>query len=202
MCWLYCIFLYCSKYLWCVEHSHSNYIVGTQTYRSSYVINRLSYVIGYALATRRNIYVARIGLCHLIAMSHSRLTWPLLLSRTAIAELRTFHKPCRQCSSVAIIKPQLCLLRIMNGLILYPDYISSHNCVRYTCYGGLLCCRSPDARTRVDVRYARACIHVDCGGLFKHLKSHYCVTFANNFVWPYILFDCFVWRHIYMAKWP
>jgi hypothetical protein len=55
-------------------------------------------------------------------MSQSRLIRPLLLSRTAIAELRTFHMPCRHCSSVAIIEPQLCLLRTLYGLILYLDY--------------------------------------------------------------------------------
>jgi hypothetical protein len=33
--------------------------------------------------------------------------------------------------------------------------------------------RSPDGRTRVDARYARACTRVDCGGLFKPLKLDY-----------------------------
>jgi hypothetical protein len=79
--------------------------------------------------------------------------------------------------------------------------LPSHNC---TCYKGLLCCCCPDGRTHVDARYARACTRMECGGLFKSLKSHYYVTFVNNFVWLYILFDCVVWHHIFIciAKWP
>jgi hypothetical protein len=45
---------------------------------------------GCALATRHSICVVRTWLCHLIAMSHSCLIGPLLLSRTAIAESRIF----------------------------------------------------------------------------------------------------------------
>jgi hypothetical protein len=90
-----------------------------------------------------------------------------------------------------IIEPQLCLLRMLRGLIMYPNYratiapvahvawiyrvpqLPSHNCACCAYYEGLLYCRNPDGRTRVDARYARACTRVDCGGLFKVLKSHY-----------------------------
>jgi hypothetical protein len=55
-------------------------------------------------------------------MSHSRLIEPLPLSRTIIAESCIFCMPCRHCSSVVIIEPQLRLLRMLRGLVLYPDY--------------------------------------------------------------------------------
>jgi hypothetical protein len=55
-------------------------------------------------------------------MSHSRLIGQLPLSQTAIAESRTFRMPCRHCSSVVITEPQLRLLRMLHGLIVYPDY--------------------------------------------------------------------------------
>jgi hypothetical protein len=51
--------------------------------------------------------------------------------------------------------------------------LSSHNCACCAYYEGLLYCRSPDGRTRINVRYTRAYTRVDCGGLFKPLKSHY-----------------------------
>jgi hypothetical protein len=82
--------------------------------------------------------------------------------------------------------------------------LPSNNFACCTYYKRLLCCRSPDGRTRVDARYNRACTRVDCGGLFKPLKSHHNATFVNNFIYLYILFDCVVWHHIfiYIAKWP
>jgi hypothetical protein len=81
--------------------------------------------------------------------------------------------------------------------------LPSHNCACFACYESLLCCDSPDGRTHVDARYARACTRVDCGELFMTLKSHHNTTFVNNFIWLYILFDCVVWHHIfiYIAKW-
>jgi hypothetical protein len=51
--------------------------------------------------------------------------------------------------------------------------LPSHNCACCAYYIGLLYYRSPDGRTRVNARYARACTRVDYGGLFKVLKSHY-----------------------------
>jgi hypothetical protein len=55
-------------------------------------------------------------------MSHSRLIGPLSLSRTAIIESHIFRTPCRHCLSVVIIKPQLRLLRMFHGLVMYPNY--------------------------------------------------------------------------------
>jgi hypothetical protein len=43
---------------------------------------------------------------------------------------------------------------------------------------------------------ARAYTRVDRGELFKPSKVTLCATFINNFVWPYILFDCVVWHYI------
>jgi hypothetical protein len=94
--------------------------VGTQTRRPDYVINRLS--IGCALATRRSICVVRTWLRHVIAMSRSLLIGSLLLSQTAIVESRIFRMPCRHYLSAVIIEPQLRLLCMLRGLIVYPYY--------------------------------------------------------------------------------
>jgi hypothetical protein len=77
---------------------------------------------GCALATRRGICVVRTWLRHVIAMPRSLLIGSLLLSQTAIAESRIFRMPCRHCLSAVIIEPQLRLLRILCGLIVYPNY--------------------------------------------------------------------------------
>ena len=55
----------------------------------------------------------------MIALSHSRLIRHLPLSRTAIAESRIFRMPCRHYLCAVIIEPQL---RMLRGLVLYPDY--------------------------------------------------------------------------------
>jgi hypothetical protein len=69
------------------------------------------------------------------------------------------------------------LLRMLHGLILYPDYEPQLRLLRR-----LICCRSPDGRTRVDAIYTEACTCMKCGGLFEPLKSHHSATFINNFV--------------------
>jgi hypothetical protein len=46
----------------------------------------------------------------------------LSLSWTAIAESRIFRMPFRRCPYVVIIESQLCLLRTLCGLIVYPDH--------------------------------------------------------------------------------
>jgi hypothetical protein len=108
---------------------------------------------------------------HLIVMSHSRLIGPLSLSRTAIIESRIFRMPCRYYLSAMIIEPQLRLLRTLGGLIVYPDYraiivpvalITKACCVVVALMAAHTL--TPDAR---------ACTRLDCGGLFKILKSHY-----------------------------
>jgi hypothetical protein len=94
----------------------------------------------------------------MIAMSYSRLIGPLPLSRTAIVESRIFRMPCRHglCPSAVIIESQLRLLRMLHGLIVYPDYRAIIVPVAHA--------------LTLD---ARACTRVDCGGLFKVLKSYY-----------------------------
>jgi hypothetical protein len=70
-----------------------------------------------------------------------------------------------------IIEPQLRLLCTLCGLIVYPDYraiivpvvlITKACCVVVALMAAHAL--TPDAR---------ASTHVDCGGLFKPLKSHY-----------------------------
>jgi hypothetical protein len=104
-------------------------------------------------------------------MSHSCLIGQLLLSRTAIAESRTFRMPCRHCSSVIFTEPQLRLLHMLHGLIVYPDYraiIVSVTLIMKSC-----CAVVALMAAHVLTPDARACTRVDCGGLFKPLKSHY-----------------------------
>jgi hypothetical protein len=123
------------------------------------------------MATRCSICVVRTWLRHMIAMSHSRLVGPLSLSRTAIAESRIFCMSCRHGSSTVISEPQLRLLRTLRGLILYPDYqaiIVLVALITKACYI-VVALMATNALTP----YARACTRVDCGGLFKPLKSHY-----------------------------
>jgi hypothetical protein len=58
----------------------------------------------------------------MIAMSRSPLIGSLPLSQTAIAESRIFRMPCRHCLSAVIMESQLRLLRMLRGLIVYPNY--------------------------------------------------------------------------------
>jgi hypothetical protein len=106
-----------------------------------------------------------------IDVSLSRLVGSLPLSRTAIAESCIFRMPCRHYPSVVIIESQLRMLRTLRGLIMYPDYraiivpvalITKVGCVVVALMAAHAL--TPDTR---------ACTRVDCGGLFKPLKSHY-----------------------------
>jgi hypothetical protein len=73
-------------------------------------------------------------------------------------------------------------------------------CACCACYEGLLCCRSPDGRTRIDTSYAGACTRVECGGLSEPLRLLCRATFVNNFFSLYILFDCVVWHYIFIYR--
>jgi hypothetical protein len=104
-------------------------------------------------------------------MSHSRFVGPLRLSRTAITESRIFRMPCRHCPTVVIIEPQLRLLRTLHGLIVYPDYraiIVPVALIMKAC-----CVVVALMAAHVLTPDARACTRMDCGELFKPLKSHY-----------------------------
>jgi hypothetical protein len=135
-----------------------------------------------------------------IAMSRSLLIGSLPLSQTAIVESRIFRMPCRHYLSVVIIEPQLRLLRTLRGLIVYPNYrviivpvalITKACCVVVALMAAHAL--TPDARACTRTRW-----------VVQATKVTLCATSINNFVWPYILFDCVVWHHvfIYIAKWP
>jgi hypothetical protein len=79
--------------------------------------------------------------------------------------------PCRHYLSAVIIEPQLRMLRTLHGLIVYPDYraiIVSVALIMKACYVVVALMAA-----HVLTPDARACTRVDCGGLFKPLKSHY-----------------------------
>jgi hypothetical protein len=79
--------------------------------------------------------------------------------------------PCRHCLSAVIIEPQLRLLRTLCGLIVYPNYraiIVSVALITKAC-----CVVVTLMATHALTPDTRACTRVDCGGLFKPLKSHY-----------------------------
>jgi hypothetical protein len=56
--------------------------------------------------------------CH-VALSFNRIT---PVESDLHRRVAYFRMPCRYCSSVVIIEPQLRLLHMSRGLILYPDY--------------------------------------------------------------------------------
>jgi hypothetical protein len=63
------------------------------------------------------------------------------------------------------------MLRTLHGLIVYPDYraiIVSVALIMNAC-----CVAVALMAAHVLTPDARACTRVDCGGLFKPLKSHY-----------------------------
>ena len=100
----------------------------------------------------------------------------LSLNRTTLVE--SDHH-CRAAYFFACPVGNVCLPRATIAPVAHVAWtyrvpqLPRHNCACCTYYEGLLCCYSPDGHTRVDVRYTRACTRVDCGGLFKPLKSHY-----------------------------
>jgi hypothetical protein len=173
--------------------------VGTQTHRSGCVINRLSYGIGCALATRHNIYVVRTWLRHVIAISCSRLIGPLPLSRTAITESCIFCMPCRHCSCVVITEPQLCLLRTLCGLVAYPDYRATTAPVALVMEA---CCivvaqMVTQALTPDTIEHVLAWIVVGRSSPKVTLRA----TFVNNFVFAlYFVWLCCMASYIYIYR--
>jgi hypothetical protein len=157
-----------------------NDIVGTQTRRSDYIFNWLSYGIGCVLATRHIICVVRTWLCHVIAMLYSRLIGPLLLSWTGIDESRIFRRPYRHYPCVTTIEPQLRLLRMLCGFIMYADYratIASIALVTKACCV-VVALMAAHALTSHALELVLAWIVVG----HSSPKVTLCATFVNNFV--------------------
>jgi hypothetical protein len=176
-----------------------NCIVGTRTHRWGCVINRLSFGIGCVLITRHIICVIRIWLRHMIAISHSCLIGPLPLSRTSIAESRIFCMPCRHCSSVMIIEPQLRLLRTLCGLILYHDYwatIALVALITKACYT-VVALMAAHMLTPDILKLVLTWIMVDCSSPWSHimcnLRKQFCLTLF--FIWL-----CCVASYIYIYR--
>jgi hypothetical protein len=97
-----------------------------------------------------------------------------------IAESCIFRMPCRHCLSVVIIESQLRMLRMLRGLIVYPDYCAI--IVLVALITKACCVVVALMVAHVLTPDTRACTRVNCGGLFKPLKSHHNATFVNNFV--------------------
>jgi hypothetical protein len=70
-----------------------------------------------------------------------------------------------------IIESQLRLLRTLRGLIVYPDYRAIIVLVALITKAG--CVVVALMATHALTPDTRACTRVNCGGLFKPLKSHY-----------------------------
>jgi hypothetical protein len=73
--------------------------------------NTTHYLCHTNLAASYNCYVA-VSFNRTAPVKSDRYRWVAYF----------FCMPCRHCSSVVIIEPQLCLLRMLCGLVLYPDY--------------------------------------------------------------------------------
>jgi hypothetical protein len=185
-----------------------NIIVGIRTHWSSYVIigwvmtlaeywlrhgNTTQYLCCSNLDASCDCYVA-LSLNRIAPVESDRHRQVTHFS-LALKALHVCHNYWVTIALVASVVPIARTYRV--------PQLPSHNCVCCADYEGLMCCRCPDGRTRVDARYTRACTHVDCGGSFKPLKSHY-THLRKQFFCLYILFDCVVWHHIflYIAKWP
>jgi hypothetical protein len=179
-----------------------NCIMGIRTRRSCYIVNRLSYDIGWALAApwqHDALFVSYELGCVMLLLCHTRLIGPLPLSRTVIAESRIFCMPCRHCSSVVIIEPQLHLLRTLCGLVLYPDYRVTTAPVAFVTKA---CCvvvalMAADALTPDTLELVFAWIVVGCSSPWSHitlnLRKQSCL--ALYFIWL-----CCVTSYIYIYR--
>jgi hypothetical protein len=152
---------------------------------------------GCTLATRYSICVVRTWLRHLIAMSHSRLIGSLSLSRTANIESHIFRMPCRHCLSVIIIEPQLCLLRMLHGLIMYPDYWATTTHVALitkACYA-IVALKVAHALTQNTLELVLVWIVVSCSRPWSHIMHNLLKQFclALYFIWL-----CCVASYIYI----
>jgi hypothetical protein len=148
---------------------------------------RLRYIIGWVLILAKHWLCpgnTTQYLCHTNLAASCNCYVALSLNRTAsvvsdhhrwvthfLQALRVWREHRATITPVAYV---VCTYRV--------PWLSSHNCAYYACYKGLLCCRSPNGRTRIDTKYAGACTCVECGGLSEPLRLHYHTTFINIFV--------------------
>jgi hypothetical protein len=170
LCYVFCVVLsFWTHVEWL------NWIVGTRTHRSDNIVNRLSYDISWALTApwQHDTILCRTNLaascdCY-VTLSFNR-TAPVELDRHRRVAyfshaLQTLYVCHDHWATIAPVAHVAWTYRV--------PWLLSHNCACCAYYEGLLYGRSPDGRTRIDVRYARACTRMDCGGLFRPLKSHY-----------------------------
>jgi hypothetical protein len=127
-------------------------------------------------------------------MSRSRLIGSLPLSRTTIVESRIFHRPCRYYPCVAIIEPQLRLLR---GLIVYVDYRAT---LVYIVLVTKACCvvvalMAAHALTPDTLELVLAWIVVGYSSPLSHIMCNLCKQFCLAL---YFICLCCVASYIYL----
>jgi hypothetical protein len=114
-----------------------------------------------------------------------------------IIESRIFCMPCRHSSSVNIIEPQLCLLRMLRGLILYHDYWATNApvvLITKACYAAIALMTThtlaPDTiklvLTWIVVGRSRPWSHIMC-----NLRKQFCLVL-------YFIWLCCVASYIYI----
>jgi hypothetical protein len=107
-----------------------------------------------------------------------------------------FFMPCRHCSTVVIIEPQL---RMLRGLVLYPDYRVTTAPVAFVTKA---CCVvvaliAAHALTPDTLELVFTWIVVGCSRSWSHI----CATFVNKFVFTlYFVWLCCVASYIYIYR--
>jgi hypothetical protein len=132
-----------------------------------------------------------------IAMLYSRLIGPLPLSRTTIVGSRIFRMPCRHGLSTVIIKPQLCLLRTLRGLIVYPDYraIIVHVVLITKVWCVVVALMAAHALTPYTLELVLAWIVVGCSSPWSHIMRNLRKQF---YLALYFICLCCVASYIYL----
>jgi hypothetical protein len=140
-------------------------------------------------------------LCHILAWSNRFWVGPTSPNRAFSAcPAGTVREHRATITHVAYVvwTNRVPLLRTLCGLIVYPGYratIASVALVTKACCVVIAMMVAHTLMPTLGVVLAWIVM-----GLFKPLKSHYCATFVNNFVWLYILFDCVVYHHIFVYR--
>jgi hypothetical protein len=131
-------------------------------------------------------------------MSHSRLIGSFLLSRTTIIESRIFRTPCRHCLSVVIIEPQLCLLCMFHGLVMYPDYWATTAPVALitkACYA-VVALTAAHALMPDTLELVLAWIMVGCSRSWSHIMCNLRKQFCFHFIFCLIVLCGIVYLYI------